>query len=56
MNDDERTFAQQIISESKIETQSLEIARLLKEKKILESKIKELVKELRRLKNSPPKK
>jgi|TARA_R110002020_G_scaffold48522_2_gene138198 ubiquinone biosynthesis protein UbiJ len=50
MNDDDRAFAQQIISESKIESQSIEIARLLKEKKILESKVKELVKELRRLK------
>ena len=46
MNDEERTYAQQIIAESAIEAQNIKIATLVQEKKILESKIKELLKKL----------
>lgn len=46
MNDEGRTFAQQIIAESTIDSQNVLIARLIQEKKILESKIKELLKKL----------
>tara|TARA_R110000824_G_scaffold157407_2_gene330867 strand:- start:204 stop:356 length:153 start_codon:yes stop_codon:yes gene_type:complete len=46
MNDEERVFTQQIIAESAIDSQNIKIATLIQEKKILESKIKELLEKL----------
>ena len=50
MNESDYLFSKQIIAESTIDSQNLEIAELRREKKILETKIKELVKQLRDMK------
>ena len=50
MNESDYLFSKQIIAESTIDSQNLEIAELRREKKILETKIKELVKQLRDIK------
>ena len=49
MNDQVRTYAQQIIAESAIEAQNIKIATLVQEKKILESKIEDLLSELEKI-------
>jgi len=50
MNESDYLFSKQIIAESAIDLQNIEIAKLRGEKKFLENKIKELVKELREMK------
>ena len=51
MDEIEQSFVSQIIAESTRDMYYVDICRLEKEKKFLEDKIKELLKEIRELKN-----
>ena len=51
MDETEQSFVSQIIAESTKDMYFLEVCKLKEEKKFLEGKIKELLKEIRELKN-----
>ena len=51
MDETERSFVSQIIAESARDIYYLDICKLKEEKRFLEAKIKELLKEIRELKN-----
>ena len=51
MNELEQSYVSQIIAESTKDMYYLDICKLKEEKKFLEAKIKELLKEIRELKN-----